>query len=183
MSTISLCWVRDPVDRFVSHYFYHRNHTTLVPEAKILSIDDYISWALEDGHQKMYIDGQVRFLSGGQLSTIQECITNGTLLLFPLSKLKESFYTLTTLYPAYFSDWNVRTKNVSRKDQKIPGNIRERVLPFVEKDLALFELARRTEVVTPPKHKDIKPLNLSNKTKIVAYYLRKTATLIERIGG
>ena len=33
----ALCRVRDPVDRFFSHYFYHRNHTNLVPDEKIYS--------------------------------------------------------------------------------------------------------------------------------------------------
>lgn len=180
----SICWVRDPVDRFVSHYFYHRNHTTLVPEAKILSLEDYICWALEDEHQKMYINGQVRFLSGGRLSIIQECINNGTLLLFPLSKLKESFYTLTINYPDYFFDWSVRTKNVSKKDYKITNNIRDRVMPFVKNDLVLMNLAMQTELAVPPANgMAVLPIlkKWDQMLETIASCLRKTADWVERI--
>ena len=112
-------WIRDPIDRFISHYFFHRNHTASVPEAKTMNLLEYTEWALKHRNQQMYINGQTRFLSGGSLKTIRSIVTDGKLLLFPLSKLQESFYTLSDKFPETFSDVVVKIRSVSKKDQSI----------------------------------------------------------------
>lgn len=142
-------WIRDPVDRFVSHYFFHRNHTSLVPQAKSLDLDAYVGWALEEGNMPAYIDGQVRFLAAGSMSRIEELVAAGRLLLFPLDSLAASFATLAERFPNDFTDIRVETKNVSEKDQSLPAGLRERILPHVQKDLKLLEMARRTPLASP----------------------------------
>ena len=137
-------WIRDPVDRFVSHYFYHRNHTVLVPEAKRMDLLEYVEWALKRENKEMYINGQTKFLSRGSPETIQSRVDEGKLLLFPLSKLQESLYTLGQRFPDLFKNVNFRNKNVSKKDQALPDNFRELILPYVEKDMCLLEMAKQT---------------------------------------
>jgi len=139
-------WVRDPIDRFVSHYFYHRNHTTLIPQAKTMDLLEYAEWALKLQNQKLYINGQVRFLSGGSMKTIRSMVEDRKLLLFPLSKLQESIYTLSDLFPETFSDVRITSTNVSKKDQALPTGFRELVLPYVEEDLSLLELANQVSL-------------------------------------
>lgn len=153
LDLVAFTWVRDPVDRFVSHYFYHRNHTSLVPQAKTLDLGAYVEWALEKGNMPAYIDGQVRFLTGGSTTRIEELAEAGRLLLFPLEALEASFATLAQRYPDAFPDTLVQTKNVSAKDQPLPPGLRERILPHVQKDLWLLDLARRTPLapVTPAR--------------------------------
>jgi hypothetical protein len=141
-------WIRDPVDLFLSHYFFHRNHTSLVPEAKSMNLLEYSEWALKYENQQMYINGQTRFLSGGLLEIIKTKVVDGRLLLFPLSKLQESFYTLGHRFPNVFVDSKVRSRNASMKDQPIPDNFRELILPYVEDDMKLLELARQTRLET-----------------------------------
>ena len=145
-------FIRDPVDRFVSHYFYHRNHTNFVPEAKSMDLLEYTDWALRQGNQKMYIDGQTRFLSGGSLDKIRSAVTSGKLLLFPLAKIQESFHTLAHKFPDAFTDVTTAQENVSRKDQALPAGFRERVLPYVQDDLLLLELAGRTRLEPASAH-------------------------------
>ena len=179
----ALCWVRDPVDRFVSHYFYHRNHTNLVPEAKKYNLDEYIKWALEGGNQKMYINGQVGFLSGGRLPLIQKCIEDGKLFLFSLSNIQESFYTLSILFPEFFSNWSMPVLNISKKDQKIPSNIRELVLPYVEDDMKLLSLAMKTKLEIPQGQHFSNQSNIKMRNRVsskMALFLHKTANWLER---
>lgn len=179
-------WVRDPIDRFISHYFYHRNHTTLVPEAKTMGILEYTDWALEQGNQPMYINGQTQFLSGGSLATIQEKVQNGKLLLFPLSHLQESFYTLAEKYPDTFQFFMLKNMNVSKKDQSLPNKLRDKILPFVEEDLKLLELARQTPLTKESPYQGKKSLKdvskrLQRNTVIIAsYYFGRLARFIER---
>ena len=144
----AVTWVRDPVERFVSHYFYHRNHTDLVPETKFMDFNEYVEWALKHENQKMYIDGQTKFLSGGSLESIRLMATEGKLLLFPLSKLQQSLYSLGHRFPDAFMDVTIGNKNVSRKDMILPENSRRLVLPYVGEDMHLLELSRQTAVET-----------------------------------
>lgn len=143
-------WIRDPVDRFVSHYFYHRNHTTIVPEAKTMELPDYTLWALRDGHQEMYINGQTRFLSSGGLDVIRQTVADGHLLLFPLTRLADAIYTLTQQFPQDFADLEIESKNVSKKDQNLPENYRDLVLPYVSDDLELLAMSEATPLMTKP---------------------------------
>jgi len=175
-------WVRDPVDRFVSHYFYHRNQTPYVPETKMMDLLEYTEWALKHENQKMYINGQTRFLSGGSLETIRSMVIDERLLLFPLSKLQESFYTLHHRFPDTFVDVRITNKNVSKKDQALPARFREIVLPYVEEDMSLLELSRQTtlEYESPHGQKRI----LSNEdVPIRGNIALKAAHFLHRVAG
>lgn len=177
-------WVRDPVDRFVSHYWYHRNHTNLVPEAKTMDLLEYTEWALKYEHQKMYINGQTRFLSGGSVETIRSMVKDGNLLLFPLSKLQESFYTLSHKFPEIFVDLKIKNKNVSKKDQTLPDNFRELILPYVEEDLYVLELSRQTILENESPRRKGTLLNNKSVRRTVAlkasHFLHSVARFIEK---
>ncbi len=180
-------WVRHPVDRFVSHYFFHRNHTTLVPEAKKMDLLDYTEWALKYENQKMYINGQTRFLSGGSLETVRTMVKEKNLLLFPLTKLQESFYTLSYKFPKTFMDLTIKNQNVSKKDQALPDNFLELILPYVEEDMSLLELSRQTTLENEKPHRQESVLsNKSNTTRRnVAFktsqFLHRVARFIEKL--
>lgn len=175
-------WIRDPVDRFVSHYFYHRNHTSIVPEAKSMDLLEYTEWALKYENQKMYINGQTRFLSGGSVEMIKSMANDGRLILFPLSKLNESFYTLAHKFPNAFIDFMVTSRNVSKKDQAVPENFRELVLPYVEDDMRLFELASQTKLenIGPSRKEEIRNNDHVVALKTIAL---KSARFLHRVAG
>ena len=177
-------WVRDPIDRFISHYFYHRHHTTKVPEAKKMTLPEYAEWALGDGNQMMYVDGQSRFLSGGgvDLSKIKTKVDEGGLLLFPLPKLQESFYTLAHSFPSSFRDVSIQTKNISTKDQPLTEDIRSSILPYVSNDLKLVQMANETSLNNVRPDNQISSVKSVTKSaqKIAIRYLRGAANFIEK---
>ena len=179
----ALTWIRDPIDRFVSHYFFHRNHTTLVPEAKTMNLLDYTEWALGCGNQQMYINGQTKFLSGGSLEIVESMVTDGKLMLFPLSRLQQSFYTLSNNFPEIFTDIKVDSKNISKKDQVIPAGFRSLILPYVEKDLTLLELANQTPLKTEMSQRSPHQSKESNIVRDLAMrssrFLQRAAKFIE----
>ena len=159
-------FVRDPVDRFLSHYFYHRNHTTLVPQAKALTLSDYVDWALADGNQKMYINGQVKFLAQGNLDLIRCATAENRLHLFPVSHLEDSLLTLRNMFPDEFSYTDIKTRNVSKKDQTIPNDLRDRVLPYVADDLALLALAAETPLESSRTATNVSSSRAGNRSLI-----------------
>ena len=181
-------WIRDPIDRFVSHYFYHRNHTKLIPEAKTMDLLEYAEWALKFQNQKMYINGQARFLSGGSIETIRSMVKDGKLLLFPFSKLQESLYTLSDRFPETFPAVAIRKKNVSKKDQALPADFRKFVLPYVEEDMSLLELATQTPLKNEIPHQQRTYLRNASKTlrRNLAFsasqFLHRVARYIEKMG-
>ena len=171
--------IRDPVDRFLSHYFFHRNHTTFVPEAKDMDLDEYTDWALKKENQLMYINGQTRFLNGGKLNEIERAVSNSELQLFPLDKLDDALFTLTCDYPETFTEKSFITKNISIKDKVIPQDYRDLVEPYVQDDLRLCEIALNTPLKSIPESNKLSDINnnLSKKDWPACYLKLKWSSL------
>lgn len=175
----AVTFIRDPVDRFVSHYFYHRHHTSVVPEAKRMDLLQYAQWAFEAGHQRAYINGQVSFLNAGSFEGIRTMVEDGRLLLFPLAELQRSLYTLAHRLPGMFGDFHVRSTNASRRDQVVPQDLHELVRPHCEQDLKLLELARQTALHDAPP-RDAHRWWARRFGVRAAGVLRRAASFIER---
>ena len=139
--------VRDPVSRFISHYFYHRHHTILVPQAKEMGLEEYTDWALARGNQPMYISGQTRFLTGQigpeAIRQIEEHIVSHNLILLPLHRFDEACVMLERSFPDQFRDATYRISNVSKKDQKPDPGLLDRIRSYVGSDADLLAIADR----------------------------------------
>lgn len=179
-------WVRNPADRLVSHYFFHRRKTSLHPETKALSLKDYIERTL-NGHSDWERDeGQVQFLSGGSLEAIETAVAEGRLSLFPLERLHDSIYTLSTRFPDMIRDWRLRSFNASRKDQEIPEGLENRVREHFELDWRLCALAGETEIKPVPPGRQ-HALSLKEwwkvELRVMAKRLRGLARRLENLAG
>lgn len=144
----SIAFIRDPVDRFISHYFFHRHYSAVyVPEAKKLDLSDYIEFALTEGNQPMYIGGQTRFLSGSPdekgLTHIEKLLIKGNTMLFPLSRFDEACLFLEKSYPDDFRDCSYVIRNISTKDQSISVEHRQKIADYGGSDTTLLDMSNR----------------------------------------
>lgn len=139
--------VRDPVRRFISHYFYHRHHTRLVKQARQLGLKDYISYALKEGNQPTYLDGQTWWLSGSAdergFDRIQRLLHEEEILLFPLERFDQACVLLEKIFPDWLGDCSYIRVRVSRKDQEITAKAIESIRPFVPLDQQLWRIAEQ----------------------------------------
>ena len=142
-----LTLIREPVGRFTSHYFFHRHHTNIIPQAKEMGIGEYTDWALAHGNQPMYIGGQTRFLTGTvgpeAIRLVEEYIRTRKLLLLPLHRFDEVCVMLERSFPHRFRDCTYIITNVSKKDQKLDGEQLERIKSHVGSDADLLTIAER----------------------------------------
>lgn len=147
-SVTAITFVRNPIERFVSHYFYHRQNTEMFPETKTLDIDAYTEYLLGSPQKEMHIRSQTGFLTGSAdergIDLIREHAHNKEVLCFPLSRFDEACVTLEHMFPGDFSNCAyARRENVSTKDQELADGtfIKIRKLDFVNVDLQLFDFA------------------------------------------
>ncbi len=147
-SVTAITFVRDPIERFVSHYFYHRYNTEIFPQTKTLDIDAYTQYLLRSPQEGMHIRSQTGFLSGSAdqrgIDLIRERVQSKQVLCFPLSRFDEACVTLERMFPGdFFNCAYAHRENVSTKDQEVTDGTLTRILKldFVEVDLQLVDLA------------------------------------------
>lgn len=117
---IAIAFVRDPVQRFQSHYEMHarrhaRNKDT-APNVAKMSRRDYIGWALEQGNLLGYIDGQLRYLTPECVSTsdaVEQAVKSGQLLLFPVDRFNDACILLENRFPDYFRNCAYSRRNAA----------------------------------------------------------------------
>jgi hypothetical protein len=157
----AIVFVRDPVDRFLSHYFMHSNRKPnslkSAPLAQELDLPGYINYALIEKNLESYIDGQVRFLmkraDQDAIDQIRTLTENDHVLLFPLSQFDDACIILEKMFPDYFSDCAYERKNISLRNEEVTadhkklisdhvGNLDHTLLKmshdFIDKKLAEF---------------------------------------------
>jgi hypothetical protein len=143
--------VRDPVDWFLSMYFFHRNNAKGKTDAKRMDLDAYIRWALDDGSRSDLSNGQIQRLgaepSPAGLRRVEELIDARRLHLFPLSQYAEALVLLNRLHPERFRDYPPgalrERRNVSTQDQPVSPEQRKRIAAFQTVDHELLALAHR----------------------------------------
>ena len=147
-----------------------------------MNLLEYTEWALKYENQRMYINGQTRFLSGGSMKVIRSMVNEEKLLLFPLSKLQKSFYTLAHRYPDTFTESIRKNRNVSKKYQAVPSGFREMVLPYVEEDMCLLELSKQTKLKKEMPHRRDRFISKKHiaKPRTIAF---KSASFLHRVAG
>lgn len=141
----ALSYVRDPVERFISRYFFHRHFEEVNCLAQRMSFREFANAELIDQQVHPQTNSQVYFLNGGQsfddLSIIQSALESDKAFLFPIERFDESCICLERLFPTYFSDLSYVRANVSKKDAAISEDDRKMVHRYLKLDDPLFSLA------------------------------------------
>lgn len=141
----SIVFVRDPVRRFVSHYFFQRNRKKYYSEkAWEMDLDEYITYALDGNRETFYARGQMYYLLGSvddPYEEIEAYLNSGRLLLFPVERFDEACIVLETLFPEHFQDCAYVKRNISIKDQRITRHSRKRIENYATHDRGLHKMA------------------------------------------
>ena len=138
-----ISFVRDPVDRIASWYFYTRFHKTLGTRSRDMSLRDYCADLIsrDDDDAKMLLNGQLRFLTGeateASLERIRTHLRDRTAWIFPVERFDEACLLLERQLPGLLPDTAYIKKNVSKRDQPIDPAIRELLAPHVRLDQGL----------------------------------------------
>jgi Sulfotransferase family len=143
----AICYVRDPVERFISRYFFHRHFEEVSCIAQRMTFRDFANAELVEQFAHPQTNSQIYFLNGGHsyedMTIIQHAIATGNCYLFPIERFDESCVLLEKLFPEFFSDLSYVRANVSKKDATIDDDDRAFVTRYLKKDYPLFELANR----------------------------------------
>lgn len=141
-SVYAISYVREPVERFISRYFFHRHFEEVNCIAQRMSFREFANAELVDQYVHPQTNSQIYFLNGGRgnddMSVIEAAIGTGRAFLFPIERFDESCICLERLFPTVFSDLSYVMANVSKKDADISENDRQFVLRYLKEDEAVF---------------------------------------------
>ena len=146
-SVFALSFVRDPVERFVSRYFFHRHFEEVSCIAQRMSFRDFAQAELVDQHVELQTNSQTYFLNNGKsledMSLIQQSLATEKCYLFPIERFDEACVCMEQLYPDQFSDLSYVRANVSKRDAKITEEEHSFAFQYLKNDYPVFELANK----------------------------------------
>jgi len=104
----ALCFVRDPVERFISRYFFHRNFEEVNCIAQRMSFREFADAELVNKDVHPQTNSQIYFLNGGagnkKMKVIKDAIATDRVFLFPIENFDEACTCLQRLHPKMFPD-------------------------------------------------------------------------------
>lgn len=142
---MAIGFVRDPVERFISRYFFHRNFEEVACIAQRMSFRDFAQEELINGNAHPQTNSQIYFLNGGRsfddMSLIENAIETGQAYLFPIERFDEACICLEKLFPEAFKDLSYVRTNVSKKDTTIDPEDQLFVADYLSRDQPVWDLA------------------------------------------
>ncbi len=143
----ALAFVRDPIERFISRYFFHRHFEEVNCIAQRMSFREFADAELVQQYVHPQTNSQIYFLNGGEgfddMTVIKAAIETGRAFLFPIERFDEACICMERLFPAMFPDLSYVRANVSKKDAEISPEERELVKRYLNADYPVFELANQ----------------------------------------
>jgi len=143
----ALAFVRDPLERFISRYFFHRHFEEVSCIAQRMSFRDFADAELVQQYAHPQTNSQIYFLNGGRgfedLTIVHEAIETGRAFLFPIERFDEACIFLERKFPGFFPDLSYVMANVSKKDALMEDRDREFALRYLKQDLPVCELANK----------------------------------------
>jgi hypothetical protein len=146
----AIAFVRDPVDRALSLYFYSFRMAKENPGYEPPGpIDSFFENIFQTRCDQRFFNAQFNFLAGGKpeslsFSKIEELVRSGKLILAPMERFDDTCLLLEQLYPDVFKNAaSPGKRNESSWNQKISLELRNRLLQENATDSELFTLSKR----------------------------------------
>jgi len=141
----ALCFVRDPVERFISRYNFHRNFEEVNCIAQQLTFRQFAEKELIEEFAPPDTNSQVNFLNRGtdkqDLSVIHAAIETGQVWLFPIEEFDQACCCMETMFPETFTDLSYVKVNTSSHHEEISIADREFVTELLKTDEPVLKLA------------------------------------------
>jgi len=145
VNILAFSYVRDPVDRFISRYFFHRHFEEVNCIAQRMSFREFANAELIEQQVHPQTNSQIHFLTCGRstedVSLVENSLNTGRAFLFPIERFDESCICLEKLYPDSFPDLSYVRSNVSKRDAEISDAERDLVLRYLKIDQPVCDIA------------------------------------------
>lgn len=142
----ALCFVRDPVERFISRFFFHRNFEEVNCIAQQMTFREFAQAELVEKFVHPQTNSQIYFLNGGiddhHLDVIHAAIATGKTWLLPIERFDHACICLEQLFPQTFQDLSYVRINTSNRQDKISEEDRNLVRELLSQDFAVTQLAQ-----------------------------------------
>ena len=148
---MAIAFIRDPVDRFVSHYYYCRQRAldgvVFDEEAARLEIDLYVDEVLYKNPKQDLGNGQCYHLFGesdsDRFRLKIESIDHDRVLLFPVSRFHDACVLLEQSFPDEFRDCAYIVANRRTEDIELSDDTKQKIHEAMGYDFLLYQEVNR----------------------------------------
>jgi hypothetical protein len=143
-------FLRDPFERICSEYFHNRERVHYIAEARQLSLDEYLRWAVLENHRPADTNYQCKWLSGGagrELNGIlapEEIVSALDGRLYPLERLDEVLVLLQQLHPTMFQACAYLPLNATPRSERASAELEQEIRRVNQQDVELLRIANRS---------------------------------------
>ena len=142
----AICFVREPVSRFVSRFFFHRNFEEVNCIAQKMSFAEFAKMELVEHYVHPQTNSQIRFLNGNvddhSLDVIHAAISTGKAFVFPVERFDHACVFLEAKFPEIFTDLSYVRVNTSDRNDQLDKLDLDFVREKLHADAPLIELAQ-----------------------------------------
>lgn len=143
----ALSFVRDPVERFISRYFFHRHFEEVNCIAQQMTFREFAYAELVSQEVDPQTNCQIYFLNNGQssddMTMIEKALQTKRAYLFPIERFDEACICMERLYPSHFSDLSYVRANVSKRDTQVTDQERAFAFRYLKNDYPVFERSHK----------------------------------------
>ena len=143
----ALCFVRDPVERFISRYNFHRNFEEVNCIAQKMTFRQFAEMELVEQFVHPQTNSQIYFLNGGlsntALAPVQAAVDTGQTLLLPIEQFDLACIYLENMFPDDFKDLSYVLVNTSNRKESINDTDRQFVAALLKDDNPLIDMAQK----------------------------------------
>jgi len=142
-------FLRDPFERLCSEYFHNRERVHYIPEARQLSLDEYLQWAVLDNHRPANTNYQCKWLSGGGGRELSRMLTPAEIVsalsgrLYPLERMDEVLILLQHQHPDLFRASAYLPLNATPRCERASEKMEQEIRRLNQEDAELLQMSNR----------------------------------------